>query len=234
MSRTLIFIICFLMLSCQQKNKKIENKTRKTPNTIQKSTNQYKTQLDTLLNTQDYLILGQKLTKIKVVSENSIKNFPKHKVLARYKSDVIISQNNTNEEIKIYRKYHPKISFKDFPAEVFKGQLADPDFSTNPNAKSFITRIKNECANGINFAGHYTLVTWGCGSPCQSGVLVDRKTGRIFSGFETSLGSKFKKDSKMIIKNIGAIDNTTNLIEVCAYCEVSHHIWTGTTFKEVK
>jgi hypothetical protein len=33
---------------------------------------------------------------------------------------------------------------------------------------------------GPNFAGHYALVTWGCGSPCLMGAFVDLKTGRIF------------------------------------------------------
>ncbi|RSK41345.1 hypothetical protein [Mangrovimonas spongiae] len=217
------------MLSCQQKKKNLNNEILNTTRT-----SHGKNQFDTLLNTQDYLILGNKLSKVKVISKNDIKNFPSYKTLAHYQSDIIIGENTSHNSFKIYRKYHPKISFKDFPADVFKGQLADPDFSTNPDVKSFITRIKNECANGINFAGHYTLVTWGCGSTCQSGVLVDRKTGKIFSGVDTSLGSKFKKDSKMIIKNVGAINTTTNLIEVCAYCEVSHHIWTGTMFKKIK
>jgi hypothetical protein len=180
------------------------------------------------------LILGDKLAKVKVVAENEIDNFPSFKIMVGYRNDVIIGENIDYDNLKIYRKYQPQTSFQDFPTDIYKGKLADPDFSTNPEAKRFITRIKNECTNGINFAGQYTLVTWGCGSTCQSGVVVDRKTGRIFGGYGTALGSEFRKDSKMIIKNVGAIDTTTNLIEVCAYCVVNHEIWTGTEFKEVE
>lgn len=33
---------------------------------------------------------------------------------------------------------------------------------------------------GPNFAGHYTIVEWGCGTDCGEMAIVDAKTGRIF------------------------------------------------------
>jgi hypothetical protein len=180
------------------------------------------------------LIFGDKHAKVKVVNENEVHKFPTFEILIRYRNDVIVGENIDVDNVKIYRKYQPKTSFNDYPVDIYEGELADPDFSTNPDSKRFITRIKNECAKGINFAGQYTLVTWGCGSSCQSGVVVDRITGKIFWGYGTSFGSEFKKDSRMIIRNFGAIDTMTNLIEVCAYCEVDHEIWTGTKFKAVE
>ena len=189
---------------------------------------------DTLLNTNNYLILGNRLAKVKIVTEEEVDNFPTFRTLFGYRDDVIIGKNIDYEGVEIYRKYSPQTVFEDYLVSIYEGELADPDFSTNPDAKRFITTIKNECSNGINFAGHYTLVIWGCGSPCQSGVVVDRKTGKIYGGYLTALGSEFKKDSKMIIRNIGAIDNRTNLIEVCSYCDVNHEIWTGTEFKEIE
>ena len=80
----------------------------------------------------------------------------------------------------------------------------------------------------------YTLVIWGCGSPCQSGVVIDRITGEIFGGYGTSLGSEFRKDSRMIIRNVEAIDTATNLIRSCTFCGVNHEIWTGTEFEEIE
>jgi hypothetical protein len=32
---------------------------------------------------------------------------------------------------------------------------------------------------GPNFAGHYFIVTWGCGSPCLMAAIVDAKSGRV-------------------------------------------------------
>jgi hypothetical protein len=195
------------------KNDSVTTKLQKTENP-----------LDTLLNSNSYLILGNKHAIVKVVDKNEVENYPTFEVLTGYRNDVIIGENIGYENLKIYKKYRPKTTFEDYPIEIYKGELTDPDFSTDPDARNFATRIKNECAKGINFAGHYTLVIWGCGSPCQSRVVVDRKTGKIYSGYGTSLGSKFKMDSKMIISNVGAIDTMTNLIELCAYCEVNHQI----------
>lgn len=130
--------------------------------------------------------------------------------------------------------YRPKSTFSDFKSEVFTGKLINPDFSTNPDAKRFITTIEEKCSKGINFAGHYTLVIWGCGTACQSGVIVDRKTGKIYDGYHSYLGSSFKKDSRLLVKNVGAIDSITNQINNCPYCEVSHEYWTGTEFQRIK
>ena len=235
MKRILTYLICILILSCQLKTEQkniVKTEVNESPTLTIDTANNGK--LDTLLNTNDYLILGKKLAKVKVVRDDEIDNFPTFEILISYQDEVIIGENIDYSELEIYRKYHPKTSFKDYQVPIYEGKLADPDFSTNPDTKRFITRIKNECAKGINFAGQYTLVTWGCGSPCQSGVVVDRKTGVIFGGYGTSLGSEFRKDSKMIIRNVGAIDTTRNLIDVCAYCEVNHKIWTGREFKKVE
>ena len=235
MERILTYLICVLILSCQSKTEKQNSEEIEVSEslTLTEATATYK-KLDTLLNTNDYLILGKKLSKVKVVKDDEVDNFPTFKILIGYRDEAIIGENINYSEVEIYRKYNPKTSFKDYQVAIYEGKLADPDFSTDPDAKRFITRIKNECSKGINFAGQYTLVTWNCGSSCQSGVVIDRKTGAIFGGYGTALGSEFKKDSKMIIRNVGAIGTMTNLIEVCAYCEVNHEIWTGTEFKEVE
>ncbi len=188
---------------------------------------------DTLLNSKDYLVLGNKLAMVKVVQENELDNFPSFEVLGRYQSDIIIGKDMGKGLWKVYRKYQPQTTFKDYPANSYQGKLADPDFSTHPESKNFKTRISDACAKGVNFAGHYTLVVWGCGATCQRAVVVDRKTGEIFEGFHAALGAEYKNDSKMIIKNVGAIDSDSSLIEVCAFCVVHHEVWTGTEFKKV-
>lgn len=234
MKQIITYLTCFLILSCQTKNSKGEKKEL-TPHGLIKTEYTIKgNQLDTLLNTDNYLIIGDKIAKVKIINKNEIDKFPTYQILIGYRDDLIIGERIEYDTIKIYKKYIPKTSFEDFPAQLYKGKLAEPDFSSYPDAKRFITRIKKECANGINFAGHYTLVTWGCGSSCQNGVIVDRKTGKIFGRYGTALGSEFKKNSKMIIRNVGAIDTTTNLIEVCTYCEVNHEIWNGTEFIEAE
>ncbi|WP_127138375.1 hypothetical protein [Flagellimonas oceanensis] len=225
--------LCFAALfSCQSKNKidREQGQQDTIIETIAKEEGAFKP----IYESFDYLILGKKPTDIMVIQRSKASDgFPIYNQLTSYGDDVIMGKDVNFEDLRIYKKYAPKSTFEDYAVEVYEGKLANPDFSTNPDAKSFITRIKQGCAEGVNFAGHYTLITWGCGSPCQTGVVVDRISGKIHEGLLTSLGLKFKKDSKLVIKNIGAIDPKTNLIEVCSYCEVKHEIWTGSSFEKV-
>ena len=70
--------------------------------------------------------------------------------------------------------------YEDFPvAKIFKGKPARPVLSS-PEARTFRTRLKEGAAKGPNFAGHYTIVGWGCGSSCQQLAVVDAQTGRVY------------------------------------------------------
>ncbi len=40
--------------------------------------------------------------------------------------------------------------------------------------------LREGAQQGPNFAGHYTLVRWGCGSGCIEMAIVDAKSGRVF------------------------------------------------------
>jgi hypothetical protein len=65
-------------------------------------------------------------------------------------------------------------------AETFTAKPAPPLLKT-PAQRSFRTAIQEGAAKGPNFAGHYTIVTWGCGYGCVSAVVVDAKTGVVKS-----------------------------------------------------
>lgn len=55
-----------------------------------------------------------------------------------------------------------------------------PDFAGRDKKFAYMrTAINRELAKGPNFAGHYTIVTTGCGTGCTSNLLVDRNTGKI-------------------------------------------------------
>ena len=62
----------------------------------------------------------------------------------------------------------------------FTGQLATPDVKSQARARRFRTMIRREAAQGPNFAGHYTIVWWGCGTACIEFAIVDAKSGRVF------------------------------------------------------
>lgn len=92
--------------------------------------------------------------------------------------------------------------FEDFPiAEKFSGQPASPNFSSNPDAQRFITVVTNGAKIGPNFAGHYTVVTWGCGTGCNSGVIIDAKSGNIYPMGAFACSYDFRLDSYLLIGN---------------------------------
>jgi hypothetical protein len=70
--------------------------------------------------------------------------------------------------------------FEDYPAA--------KDFSGKPvatiiagkQARYYRTRIRPGAKDGPNFSGHYTVVTWGCGSGCLWFAAVDARTGRVY------------------------------------------------------
>jgi hypothetical protein len=73
----------------------------------------------------------------------------------------------------------PLPRFADYPAPThFTGRPAPPQLLT-PSARLFRTRIRQAATQGPNFAGHYTIATWGCGSSCRSLALIDAKTGQV-------------------------------------------------------
>ncbi len=186
---------------------------------------------DTLLNTNEFLVIGPKNGHIQLTDSISVARDSSLHTLAKYKHHFIVSKNLKYADVLLYKKYTFIPSFKDYSVGMYTKKLALPNFSTYPKAKLFKTRIEDACKDGVNFAGHFTLVSIGCGSACQAHYIVNRKSGRITPIFVSSLGVSYEKDSKLIIKNAGAIDNSTNLIELCPYCEVSHYTWEENTLK---
>ncbi len=53
-----------------------------------------------------------------------------------------------------------------------------PDLSSQ-EAKQFRTRLRDAAAQPANFSGHYRMVTWGCGTECVMGAVIDKINGRV-------------------------------------------------------
>ncbi len=105
----------------------------------------------------------------------------------------------------VVKTYSPQDlpKFEDFPvADIYQGSPMPVDLST-PNALNFKTRLTEEAAKGPNFAGHYTVVTWGCGTSCVVVSLVDAKTGAVHMlvGVNPWAKLEYRLDSSLIIEN---------------------------------
>ena len=71
--------------------------------------------------------------------------------------------------------------FASYPAtEQPSSPPAPVDLKSHPRAKRFRSALRTGTRAGPNFAGAYTLVTWGCGVACEELAIVSTKNGKVF------------------------------------------------------
>jgi hypothetical protein len=96
---------------------------------------------------------------------------------------------------------------------------ADINFKSNPIAERYRTAITEKYNElEVNFASYYVVTTWGCGSGCVTGVMVDIRDGFVYSmpedndwgGNGTYIESK--KESK-ILKTVAVAQSSSEEIE---------------------
>jgi hypothetical protein len=69
--------------------------------------------------------------------------------------------------------------FEDYAVqEKWGGTAASVRFQT-PSDREFRTQFINASKDPPNFAGHYRVATWGCGTDCLQGGIVDLSTGQL-------------------------------------------------------
>lgn len=133
---------------------------------------------------------------------------------------VIIYGDTTIQEDKIREvliKFEPYITFDDFKVSI-ENVKAKLDLNSHELGRQFKTAIRESYNDTENlFAGHYIFATWGCGSPCQMNVLIDKRTGKIYDAPDSSVGSEFKKDSRMLI--INPPEEGNYYYNGCIYCK---------------
>lgn len=102
----------------------------------------------------------------------------------------------------------PAPTFSDFSTGVlYRGARSDPDLSSR-EAYSFRTRLRQGASLPANFASNFRLVTWGCGTTCEHGAVIDQRNGRVtFLPFficctkseEAAEPIDFRSDSALIV-----------------------------------
>ena len=101
--------------------------------------------------------------------------------------------------------------FQDFAVtNIFKGKSAAVDLTSDPEAHHYRTMLRRQAAEGPDFAGHYKIAIWGCGSECEAFAIEDSKTGKVYfsrelpyvswTGWEgTNEGLDYRINSKLLI-----------------------------------
>ena len=103
----------------------------------------------------------------------------------------------------------PLLRFEDFRvSETFKGKPAPVKLSSL-RARMFRTMLRANAEEGVNFAGHYIVATWGCGSDCHSLAIIDARTGNVYFTpsvlwvggqlYQEEDRLQFRKDSRLLI-----------------------------------
>ena len=135
-------------------------------------------------------------------------------------------------------------TFAQYAAKVETIKNVKVNLNSHKNAKMFRTNLRNAAKEGVNFAGHFVLTTWGCGTNCTETAIIDARSGRVFFPKELE-GAGFgfcdlpddaepvvsKPDSRLLILSgfKGSDLNSEN-----TPCGIYYLEWTGTNFKQVK
>ncbi|WP_266156307.1 hypothetical protein [Dyella silvatica] len=107
---------------------------------------------------------------------------------------------------------HKPPSFTDYPAELTRGlpssTVAEPVLESK-TAKQYRSVIRQEFREKANFAGHYRVAIWGCGTDCRNFAIIDKQTGAVYTmpGIDEISGVMgnddervdFKLDSKLLL-----------------------------------
>lgn len=137
--------------------------------------------------------------------------------------------------------------FESYPAKPYTGKNAKPDLNGDPSTKMYRTQIKEWAKEKPNFAGHYILATWGCGTNCTQFAIVDVITGKVYhptgvttndatnvhhelldgDEFWQSGSIKFRTESNLLVL-IGMPE------EDPARRGISYYVWNGTQLSLVR
>ena len=207
MNKLILIIIFFLILSCKQN--KQSNNIEKGNSSVHDSVTISFTKDKENINDEDTLYVSQ--------NNNAFVLGDKYKNIINY----------------LAIKFEPYIRYTDFPIDIiYKGEKHAIDFSSNPKYKYYKTVISEGYKKGgVNFAGHYCFIYWGCGTECKQSILVDLKTGKIYNGIMGSLGFKHYNNSRMLIVNptlsIGSdpYHPKPEYYLDCPYCKPKVYIW---------
>jgi hypothetical protein len=70
--------------------------------------------------------------------------------------------------------------FQDYPAALgLKVSKPKLDLSSSPVARAYRTVLRKAISEGPDFADHYKVAGWGCGTACGVFVVVNLATGRV-------------------------------------------------------
>jgi len=115
--------------------------------------------------------------------------------------------------------------FDKYPAKAETIKKPKVNLKSHPDARTYRTVLRRGVAEGPNFAGHYSVVGWGCGTSCVQFAVVDVKSGKVIfpdeftgvmglhfdaddfekEGYGPFWGLRYKIDSRLLVV-VGMLD----------------------------
>jgi hypothetical protein len=132
--------------------------------------------------------------------------------------------------------------FEGYPAtDLLKGPPAKPIL--RGWHRNYRTRIREAAAEGPDFAGHFKIAEWGCGSGCAGIAIIDEKTGAVYDGpfaFVSMLpGFRYSElpelDPSAMLQR--KLNSRLLIVHGCPEeknCASYYYEWTGSRFKLLK
>ncbi len=134
-------------------------------------------------------------------------------------------------------------SFEKYAAKVETIKNVKVNLKSHKYANNYRTNLRNAAKEGVNFAGHFIVANWGCGTNCSETAIIDARNGKVF--FPDELAGAvfgfcdlpddaepivFKADSRLFVLN-GF--KSGDLESKKSSCGIYYLEWTGTNFKQV-
>jgi hypothetical protein len=126
--------------------------------------------------------------------------------------------------------------FADFPSKPSGLRPAAPLIKTSGD-RLFRTQLRRQATHGPNFAGIFTIASWGCGTACLSFAIINAQTGQVFgNGFAGILatdhaknfeGLHFRRNSRLLILTGTPEDDLKRE-------GVYYALWTGKRLKVIR
>jgi hypothetical protein len=128
-------------------------------------------------------------------------------------------------------------SFEQYSVPIaFAGVPAPVDLSSDPDAKRFRTRLRERAEGPPDFADHFAVARWRCGTDCQVVAIIDATTGAVhFLPIVAEVDVSYVRDSRLMVVNPpdAIADRGWKIPDDCATWvpSTSYYEWTGTEFR---
>src|ERR1051326_7365822 len=130
------------------------------------------------------------------------------------------------------------LQFASYPAASrFHTAPAPVDLRSHKLARRFRTVLRKGAARGPNFAGAFTIVTWGCGSSCRLLAVVSARSGRVYGpGMQYMVAVAFKPSSRLLLidppDSVRAIFGASLADDRCVVCGTpGAYLWENDHFR---